>query len=163
METRRGGTEAARPSPSPRRSGLVEPVARHRRETEKLTFYQTLTAPLAPMPSAPTVATPGRPAPDRRPGDRPAPDLPAPTPAAPDPPAADAREWTIQLGVFRDRAQADRVRREVAGAQVVESSAPDGRPLYRVHVGAFRTRAAADQTARRVAAERRQPTYVTPR
>jgi hypothetical protein len=161
-ETRRAAEPARPVAPSSRRSGLVQPLAGYRRDAgEKLTFYQTLTAPLAPMPAP--VVPPPRPAPERRQAERAAADPSAPLPAAAGPPAADGREWTVQLGVFRDRAQADRVRRDVAGAHVVESPGPDGRLVYRVQLGAFRTRAAADQTARRTAAERRLPTYVTAR
>jgi cell division protein FtsN len=161
-DARRASVETPRPAPSPRKSGLVEPVAR-RDAGEKLTFYQTLTAPLAPMPSSPPATPPPRPAPERRPAERPAAGLTPPASMAPDPQASDGREWTVQLGVFRDRAQADRLRRDVTGANVVEAPGPDGRLVYRVHVGVFRTRAAADQTARRVAAEQRVPTYVTAR
>jgi len=167
-EARRAEAEPVRRAAAAKRSGLAEPVAGPRRDpSEKLTFYQTLTAPLAPMPPPATAPGPARPAPERRPEAAPAADPPAPAPAEPDRPGADGREWTVQVGVFRDRGPADRLRAELAEAgteaHVVEASAPDGPLLYKVRVGVFRTRAAADQMARRVSAERRLPTYVTVR
>ena len=168
-------TEAARKAPTPRRSGLVEPVAERGRESgEKLTFYQTLTAPLAPMPSPTRTSLAGsKPsADDRAKPAPPAAQRPAPEPRAAAVPDAlttqGARgEWVVQVGVFKDRHQADGLRKQLADAgvdpHIVDVPGEDGRPRHKVRVGTFRTRADAARVAERVAAERRLPTYVTSR
>src|SRR5205823_3357507 len=68
-----------RPGPAPRRGGLSEPLPERAASQEKLTFYQTLTAPLGTAPAtnadATSKAEPARP--------RPAAERPVPPPAPP--------------------------------------------------------------------------------
>jgi cell division protein FtsN len=179
------GKQSARQSPSlaadashksaaaPRRGGLGEAHAeRAAARQEKLTFYQTLTAPLSPVsaPSRPDVA----PKPEVAAKPRPKPD------ATPDR-AQDrvtsrsetesselretTQEWTVQVGVFKNAQQAERVRRELADSgfpvRLTPTTGDDGQPRYRVRVGAYRTRDEALKTAERVRADRSLPTYVT--
>ena len=193
-----GGAETDAPKKTAvtaRKGGVVETEADRAREgAQKLTFYQTLTAPLVP------------PTPYPKPGDskaRPAPDRPAPgrdleTPrtepavaagklamdqprsAAPgaDSPAggtaaspgsgtggsASTTGWSVQVGAFRNRSQADIVQRQLQAsgfeAFVSTLGSADGEVRYRVRLGAFRSRAEAERAAERVRAERALPTYV---
>ena len=80
-------------------------------------------------------------------------DAPAATPAAPPPkrePAAAAGDWTVQLGVFGEEANARRLAQRAGtfGYKAeVSSYRSEGRTLYRVRVGPQATRAAADAAA----------------
>jgi cell division protein FtsN len=156
--------DPARKTPVPRRSGLVASVAEHKPDArEPLTFYQTLTAPLAPLPGPSRAGSAGdgvagpRPAPEGRPGA-------APPRVGPSMSVA-AHEWTVQVGVFRDRRQAEDLRKRLADggvhAHLVDARAEDGQARHKVRVGSFRTRDEAARVAARVASERRVPTYVT--
>lgn len=160
--------EPGRKPPVPRRSGLVEPVAERKPDTrEPLTFYQTLTAPLAPLPVPPRVSTAGKPATGApagpRPGSetRPAPAVPQMGPSM----GVAAYEWTVQVGVFRDRRQAEGLKRQLADggvdAHLVDAPGEDGQGRHKVRVGSFKTRDEAARVAARIASERRVPTYVT--
>ena len=74
--------------------------------------------------------------------------------------------FTVQVGAFRGRAQAEAVRARLAEsgqeADVAEGAA-GGVTQYRVRVGTFATRAAARDAAARLGAERQLATYVTTR
>jgi cell division protein FtsN len=182
----------ARRSPAPsRRNGLSElGVERATPPREKLTFYQTLTAPLGAMPRpAKTEGAPKSPA-----GGTP---RPSPPPAAdhaqpraseratetllppraagpegaerPSTSVADRREasadWTVQVGVFKSQQQAERIRKNLAEAGfpalVTARAGDDGETRYRVRVGEFKTRDEALRTAERVRAGRSLSTFVT--
>jgi DedD protein len=187
-------TESARkPAATPRRSGIAAETMADRapESTEKLTFYKTLTEPLdgpgaaprsepkpvsikippvSPLPPAPAFAPPTRPA-----APAPAP-VPASAPTASLPPlpgktagAAPAAEvpWTIQVGAYKNRRQADESRQQLAtsglDAYVVTLAAQDGVARYRVRVGTYRTREEAVEAAGRLRTERSLTTFVTPR
>ena len=167
---------------TPRRSGLVEPAPE--RAPEKLTFYHTLTAPIGPTVSTPVVAaakppepTP-RPAPERTPADRPvaAPAVVSPPkvvkPAAVEsrpasPPAAPARsgDWAVQVGAFRDRVQAETVRKRMAAsgfdAYLAAVEAGPGDVRYKVRLGGFPSREDAGRVAERVRSEQSLAAFVT--
>ena len=139
-----------------RKSGLVEAdPASARPAPEKLTFYQTLTAPLGPAPSYAKPGLPGK--------------AGAPAPAAPGAVAtgapAAAPSWTVQVGVFKTRQQADTVQRDLRAAgfeaSVTPTAAAEGETRFRVRVGSFAAKAEAQRVADRVRAERSLPTYVT--
>jgi cell division protein FtsN len=160
--------EPPRKPAGPRRSGLVEPVAERKPDTrEPLTFYQTLTAPLAPLPASPRVSTAGKPAAGEPASPRPGSEIrPSPTPSQIGPSmGAAAYEWTVQVGVFRDRRQAEGLKRQLAAggvdAHLVDARGEDGQVRHKVRVGSFKTRDEAARVAARVASERRVPTYVT--
>jgi cell division protein FtsN len=179
---------ARKPAPAPRRSGLTEPMPDLPAAQEKLTFYQTLTAPLGAQPASSPVdltakpeaarAEPPRsataapradrlqaavPPPAAR-GDRPAaPDRPTAARAAADEPRGD---WVVQVGAFRERGQAEGVRRGLAGAgfDAYVLAAPDGTDIrYKVRLGSFRTREEAARVAQRVRQERSLSAFVTSR
>ncbi|HYB44537.1 MAG TPA: SPOR domain-containing protein [Candidatus Methylomirabilis sp.] len=180
------GEPARAGAATPRRSGLTEMVTeRPPPRQEKLTFYQTLTAPLGPGPlgtgdGAKTAAASGKP---QKSTGRPA-GPSGPSPAAsptPDPPrlpgaepkaAAGERqeakgEWTVQVGVFKSPQQADSLKKQLArggfDAQITPSTGEDGQVRYRVRVGAFKSKEEAVRTADRVRSDGSVPTFVTER
>jgi len=164
---------AERKAAPARRSGLVETVVQKPGDVQgRLTFYQTLTAPATPAAPA---ARPRdeRPAPAgpvaAAPAAAPAPAAPAPAlpPGGTAPAAASARTesgWSVQVGAFRTRAQADGIQRQLseAGFSTFVSGAESdpGQTRFRVRVGTFRSRAEADRAAERLRAERGLPTFV---
>jgi cell division protein FtsN len=182
--------QAAEPNRKPvasvaRPSGLTGP-ALERPPQEKLTFYQTLTAPMSAVPVPAAVSVPAKPEPakprpagERVSGDRPVtaaptsppkPDKPAAPPASPSGPrAGEARsgDWAVQVGVFKDRGQAESVRRPLAAsgfdAYLVAVPAADGQMQYKVRMGSFKTRDEAGQMAERIRQERSLTAFVTPR
>ena len=179
--------EPARKATAPvaRRSGLTDP-APERPPQEKLTFYQTLTAPMSPasppakvgVSGKPEPATP-RPAAEHVSSDRPAampptsvpkPDkLAAPAERPPTSPAAEARtgDWAVQVGVFKDRGQAESVRRPLAasGFDAYLTAVPlaDGQTHYKVRMGSFKTREEAARLAERIRQERSLTAFITPK
>ena len=173
---------AARKStpPAARRSGLTEPIP-ERPAQEKLTFYQTLTAPMNTVPaptsvSATAKAEPARPRASERAADRPAPASPpkpdkpaAPAERSSPPRAPDARtgDWAVQVGVFKDRSLAENVRRPLtaSGLDAYLVAVPDasGQTQYKVRMGTFKTREEAARMAERVRQERSLTAFVTPK
>lgn len=141
----------------------------------ELTFYRELTAPLTPPPLPPRPAA--KPAPKREPAaatetaSRVDPSADGDAPATqPLPPVvsrtADAGRYTVQVGSYNERAQADALRARLASAgheaYVAEGEA-GGVMRYRVRIGAFPTAEEARQAAVRLASEARVATYVTTR
>ena len=164
--------------------------------TEKLTFYQTLTEPLnaggpprpeakpvtvkvsaSAPPAAVKVSAPGAPAtPAPSPVSTPAPAAPPVTvslPPAPGkggattPPAPITSPWTVQVGAFKNRRQAEDTRQHLAAtgleAYVASVAAQDGQPRFRVRVGTYRTREEAVVVAERLRAQRLLTAFVTPK
>lgn len=164
--------------------------------TEKLTFYQTLTEPLnaggpprpeakpvtvkvsaSAPPAAVKVSAPGAPAtPAPSPVSTPAPAAPPVTvslPPAPGkggattPPAPITSPWTVQVGAFKNRRQAEDTRQHLAAtgleAYVASVAAQDGQPRFRVRVGTYRTREEAVVVAERLRAQRSLTAFVTPK
>jgi cell division septation protein DedD len=178
--------EPARKAAPAKRSALVDgDVERPRAGSEKLTFYQTLTAPLAPGPtstkplvvgrapsesSAPAARPPAHEAvaprdagPSREPA---AAAARPPAPAAPEgaPPARSGGGFSVQVGAFKNRQQADAVHRDLrtAGFEAFVSTlgTAGGETRFRVRVGPFPSRAEAERAAERMRAARSLPTYV---
>jgi len=165
--------EAAKKAPVvSRRSGLIEAEGERPREMqEKLTFYQTLTAPMGPTGSSARA----RAAEDRSRASGsspvstpavPAVSAPAVTDAAAAPVASPtSASWSVQVGAFRSRQQADGIQKQLteAGFAVVQSAvaAGDGHPRYRVRVGGARSRDEALRLAERVRARVPVTTFVT--
>jgi cell division protein FtsN len=163
---------------APRRGGLVEPTVEHSPAQEKLTFYQTLTAPLAPLP-APAKADGAAKSPPAKPAvtaERPPAPAPPPTErpsiATGQPPVARAPEpragdWTVQVGAFKDRNQAESVRKPLAAGgfdpYVIAAPGEDGQLRYKVRVGGYKTREDAARMAERVRRERSLTAFVTQR
>lgn len=134
----------------------------------KMTFYQELTAPLAPSASPPTASSP--PTAKGRPAKPATPDVALPTkPEAPAPPprpsvaaAATGTRYTVQVGAYKARPPAEALRASLAAAghdaYVVETEGTGG-SRYRVRVGSYPTRQAAVDAAARLGGDR----YVTTR
>jgi len=122
----------------------------------ELTFYRELTAPLTPPPLPPK---PGAKPVARREAAPVAVETAAP---APEPP--DAGRYTVQVGSYNARAQAEalRARLTAAGheAYVAEGEAA-GVTRYRVRIGTFTTAEEARQAAVRLASQAQVATYVT--
>jgi cell division protein FtsN len=178
-------SEAARKAPTPaRRSGIAAETMADRapESTEKLTFYQTLTEPLSgpgapPKPETKPVAIK---APAAAPSPAPSP-VPAAAPTSVSLPPAQGRAatpaataagppWTIQVGAFKNRKQADDMRQHLASAGVEAyvaelvhhgGATQDGQARFRVRVGSYRTREEAAATAERLRAQRSLSAFVT--
>ncbi len=158
---------AKRPAAPPRRGGIAAETMADRapEPTEKLTFYQTLTEPLdgpgaPPKPEAKPVAVKIPPA-TPPPATTPAPSLPPKSAGG----QTSQAPWTIQVGAYKNRRQADESRQQLAGAgldaYVVTLTAQEGVARYRVRVGTFRTREEAATAAERLRAQRSLTTFVT--
>ena len=159
---------AKKPAAVPRRSGLTETEAERPREMgEKLTFYQTLTAPMGPTGSSARA----RAAEDRARAGVAAPvtaaSAPSTTPASGGAAAAAtpaSASWSVQVGAFRSRQQADGIHKQLAeaGFPVFQSAvaAQDGQPRYRVRVGGARSRDEALRLAEQVRARVPVTTFV---
>jgi len=179
---------ARKTTPAGKRGGLssadVEPVPS---VDQKLTFYQTLTAPLGrgSADASQRQADKAKPATARAepiasppPPSRSAshdetlieksapPEAKAGADAAR--PAAEASGlWSVQAGAFKTRAQADGLEKQLrqAGfdAYVTQASGEDGQIRFRVRVGTFKSKAEAQRVADRMRAERSAAAFVAPR
>lgn len=135
-----------------------------------LTFYRELTAPLTSPPPPPRSAAkpeakPKEPEAKPREPARPRPPETV-KPIVPPPSEGVEGRFTVQVGAFKARSQADalRARLAVGGQQAyVSEIEADGAMQYRVRVGSFTTREAAREAATRLASERQLATYVTTR
>jgi cell division septation protein DedD len=161
------------------RRGLGEVEADRPREIqEKLTFYQTLTAPLGPTGQSIRVRAEERSRPHMSPPASPLASTPPAAPAvsampAATPPssaagaagAASPSAWSVQVGAFKSRQQADGIQKRLtaAGFPAVLSTVAldDGQPRYRVRVGGVRSRGEAEQLAQQVRARLPLATLVT--
>jgi cell division protein FtsN len=126
--------------------------------------------PLSLPPKGTAKAGDGKPATEKiasgRPADRKAADhRPADGGAVPGPPQTsnNPHPWTVQVGAFKNRRQAEDSRQQLASAgldaYVVTVAAQDGVARYRVRVGTFRSPAAAE----RLRSQRSLTTFVTPK
>jgi len=151
---------------------------------QKLTFYQTLTAPLGrgsadasqrpeEKPKAPPVPEPARSEPPPYPYASRGETLVEKTDNAETAPAGARSQpeqtglWSVQVAAFKTQAQADGLQRELkkAGFDAYVASAPaaDGQTNYRVRVGTFKSKPEAQRMAERVRGERSLAAFVTPR
>ena len=150
---------------------------------QKLTFYQTLTAPLgrgsADASQRPEDKTKAPPVPERARAEPPPPSYPyasrgetivekpeaslvAATRAQTDPAL-----WSVQVAAFKTQAQADALQQQLkkTGVDAYVASAParDGQTNYRVRIGTFKSKADAQSMAERVRSERSLAAFVAPR
>ena len=173
------GADGPKKSQALTRRGLAEADGERPRELqEKLTFYQTLTAPLGPIGHSSRARaedkgkSPAGAAPSLAPGSSTGAALPAPSAVAPVPsatpasaPPAAAAAWTVQVGAFKSRQQADDVHKRLTEAGFPAVLSPvtldDGQARYRVRVGGARSRGEAEQLAQQVRARLPLTTLVT--
>ena len=172
--------------PQGKRGGLVGSDVDAPSVDQKLTFYQTLTAPLgrgsadaAPRrdekPKTPGATETGRsgaaPPPYPYAGrgetlvEKPAHADPTPTT---DKSAQDAAgPWAVQAAAFKTQAQADALQKQLKksglDAYVAPVATADGLTNYRVRIGAFKTKAEAQRVADRVRGERSLAAFITPK
>jgi len=151
---------------------------------QKLTFYQTLTAPLgrgfADASQRPEDKVKAQPVSEPARAEPPPPPYPyasrgetivekteAPDTAAARAQAAPAGLWSVQVAAFKTQAQADALQRQLkkAGFDVYVASAPasDGQTNYRVRIGAFKSKLDAQRMADRLRGERSVAAFITPR
>jgi DedD protein len=75
--------------------------------------------------------------------------------------------YTIQVGAYKNRRQADDLRQQLASASldayVVTLAAQEGVARYRVRVGTYRSREEAASVAERLRTQRSLTTFITPR
>ena len=153
---------------------------------QKLTFYQTLTAPLGRSSANASQRLEGKA--KAQPAAEPARAEPPPPPypytsrgetsieqpatteaaAAPARPQADpAGLWSVQVAAFKTQAPADTLQKQLkqAGldAYVAAATAGDGRTNYRVRVGAFASKVDAEGMVERLRGERSPAAFATPR
>ncbi len=115
----------------------------------------------APVPAAtapPPVSLPPAP------GKAAAPASPVAKPAAS--PAAGS-PWTVQVGAFKNRRQAEDTRQQLAAAgleaYVASVAAQDGQARFRVRVGTYRSREEAAAAAERIRVQRSLTAFATPK
>jgi cell division protein FtsN len=81
--------------------------------------------------------------------------------------SASSTPYTIQVGAYKNRRQADDSRQQLASAgldaYVVTLAAQEGVARYRVRVGTYRSREEAAAVAERLRAQRSLTTFVTPK
>ena len=137
-----------------------------------LTFYRELTAPMPPAPPPPRAGAKPEAKPEAKSKEtvkpRPAEVVKPVAPEAMKPTAHEASEgrFTVQVGAFKTRSQADALRaRQATDGQLayVSEVEAEGTTQYRVRVGSYATREAAREAAIRLASERQLATYVTTR
>jgi cell division septation protein DedD len=162
-----GAASASRGEPDARRTAER---GRAPQPAPVLSFYQDLRAPITadPLPPKPRPSRTVRPEAPNPETPRPEPEPPRaivpPRPATG--PAMPERRFTIQVAAFKNRPQAETMRRGLVDggydAYVSESESSSG-ARYRVRVGTYPTRDDALQAAQRLAAERRVATFITAR
>ena len=166
------GTEPARRPPASARRALSDTEAvKPPQIQEKLTFYQTLTAPLGATPPPPKAEAPKAEAkPREEPGrehQKPPAEAAPPLEAARASPVPPEPGYTVQVVAYRARPAAEEMERKLreAGfdAYVATISDDDDRPMYRVRVGSFATRGEAQRMAERLKSERGLSPLVTAR
>ncbi len=147
----RGGSGSARPQPS----APAAPVTAAAEPAAATTPPPTAAA----TEQAPPVTTPPAASPPHSAAKAPPPAAP---PAAATPAGSSAAAYVVQLGSFANRANAERLARQVhaLGYPVGVSRGTTGRRLYRVQVGPTHDRAAAEQTAAKLQAQGHKGTVV---
>ena len=162
--------KSVEPAPVPARSWLA------RASPARISFYQELTAPLTSPPPATRKSERAKPEPARtepakaaqaaeKASSQPAgkTDVAA-TPPASSAPAATSARFTVQVGAFKVREQADAIRARLAAsghdAFVADLDSPEA-TRYRVRVGSYESRDEARRAAERLSATERLATYVT--
>ena len=166
---KRGGLSGADVEPSPQ-------------VDQKLTFYQTLTAPLGrgfadasqraeakvqPVSEPVRAESSPPPYPYTSRGETLVEKPAAPEAEATPAQAAAASLWSVQVAAFKTHGQAASLHKQLkeAGfdAYIASAAANDGQTNYRVRVGTFKSKADAQHMVERVRGERSLAAFVTPR
>jgi cell division septation protein DedD len=166
---KRGGLSGADVEPSPQ-------------VDQKLTFYQTLTAPLGrgSADASQRAEAKVHPVPEPVRAEPSPPPYPYTSrgetlvekPAAPEAEAAPAQAaaaglWSVQVAAFKTQGQAASIHKQLreAGfdAYIAPAAASDGQTNYRVRVGTFKSKAEAQRMVERLRGERSLAAFVTPR
>ncbi len=150
-------------------------------DAPKMTFYSTLQThdpvpPTLSAPSPPTGApfapqnTPRQSRPSVQPPTADRPQTSAPTAAKPPSkvsarePAAATSSYSVQVGSFREAAQADKLRQQLEQKgyepRIRLFMSPGQGPWYRVRVGHYTERVAAEKAARQLRTRERMPAIV---
>jgi cell division protein FtsN len=152
---------------------------------QKLTFYQTLTAPLGRGSADASQRSEAKPQPAEAKA-QPAPEPVRAEPSPPPYPYASRGEtfvekpaapvaaagfwaglWSVQVGAFKTQGQAASLHKQLreAGfdAYIAPTVTSNGQTNYRVRVGTFKSKAEAQRLAERVRGERSLAAFVTPR
>jgi cell division protein FtsN len=162
MDAERPGDRATaqrRSGERPRRLGEREPDDATPQIQEKLTFYQTLTAPLT---AGPPPASKAKSAPASA-GTSGAPKRDASPPGGAGTGADAGASYTVQAAAFKTREQADALREKLGSNAYVAEVAGGSSVKYRVRVGVFGARTDAEAAAARLRAERHLAAFVTKR
>ncbi|HEX9125606.1 MAG TPA: SPOR domain-containing protein [Methylomirabilota bacterium] len=150
---------------------------------QKLTFYQTLTAPLgrgsADASQRPEDKTKAPPVPERARAEPPPPsysyasraetvvEKPEASLVAATRAQTDPALWSVQVAAFKTQAQAAALQQQLKktgfDAYVASAPASDGQTNYRVRIGTFKSKADAQSMAERVRSERSLAAFVAPR
>jgi cell division protein FtsN len=150
---------------------------------QKLTFYQTLTAPLghgsADASQRPEDKAKAQPVPEPARAEPPSPsytyanrgetvvEKPEASVVAASRAQTDPALWSVQVAAFRTQAQADTLQQQLKktgfDAYVASAAASDGQTNYRVRIGTFKSKVDAQRMAERVRGERSLAAFVTPR
>jgi len=171
--------------PPGKRGGLsgadVEPASQ---VDQKLTFYQTLTAPLGRGSADASQRAEAKPQSPPEPARAESPPPPYPytsrgetlveKSAAPEAEAAPTRAqadaaglWSVQVAAFKTQGQAASLHKQLreAGfdAYIAPAVASEGQTNYRVRVGTFKSKAEAQRMVERVRGERSLAAFITPR
>jgi DedD protein len=160
-------TEPLTPGGSPRPEGKPVTVKVSASAPEpKPATVKTPAPPSAPAPAAPAVTPASTPTPAAPPVTVSLPPAPGKGGATPPPPPVTS-PWTVQVGAFKNRRQAEDTRQHLAAtgleAYVASVAAQDGQPRFRVRVGTYRTREEAVVVAERLRVQRSLTAFVTPK
>jgi cell division septation protein DedD len=181
-----GMTESAarKTVPAGKRGGLSGESVETAAVDQKLTFYQTLTAPLGRGSADASPRHDNKPKSGSSPeAGRGEPSTPPPYPYAsraetsvgkPESIAADDKSaaeqsgpWAVQAAAFKTQAQADALQKQLKksglDAYVTQMTGSDGQVNYRVRVGTFMSKAEAQRVAERVRGERSLAAFITPK
>lgn len=142
---------------------------------EKLTFYQTLPAPLSSTPRESAKKAASAPKETQQKSVTPKSESRSASPESgestatttgPAPPPG-SQFWTIQVSAYRSRGLAEELKQSLRSAgydaYLMQVGGEDGKSRYRVRVGSYPARVEADRVAERLKTERSLSPFVVPK